>query len=145
MDQYLEFVSNHYLLALAFVVVTFLLIQDLIENAFKKFEPLSPLLAVTKMNSDDVMVVDVRDPHDFIKGHVEDALNVPLGKLEEQLTTLETYKNKDVLVVCQSGTRTSAACKILAKAGFEKLLSLKGGMQSWEDNKLPVKVDSKNK
>ena len=143
MDQYLEFVSNHYLLALAFVVVAFLLIQDLIENAFKKFEPLSPLLAVTKMNTSEVVVIDVRDAHEYLKGHVGGAQNVPLGKLEEQLATLEAYKNKEILVVCQSGTRTTAACKILAKAGFEKLLSLKGGMQSWEDNKLPIKIDNK--
>lgn len=143
MEQYIEFLANHYLLALAFVVVSFLLIQDLLESTFKKFESLSPLLAVTRMNSNNITVVDVREPHEFVQGHIENAQNVPLGKLEEQLGTLEPYKNKEVMVVCQSGTRTTAACKILVKAGFEKLLSLKGGMQSWEDNKLPIKISSK--
>ena len=144
MNQYLEFVSNHYLLALAFVVVAFLLIQDLIENAFKKFESLSPLLAVTRMNKADVLVIDVREPHEFLKGHIETAQNIPLAKLEEQLDTLKTHKDKELLVVCHSGTRTTSACKTLTKGGFEKLLSLKGGMQSWEDSKLPVTIESKD-
>ncbi len=143
MDQYIEFIVNHYLLSLAFVVVSFLLIQDLIENTFNKFESLSPILAVTRMNGGDVAVVDVRDPHEFVKGHIEDAQNIPLGKLEEQIGTLEPYKSKEVLIVCQSGTRTSAACKTLSKAGFEKLFTLQGGMQSWEDNNFPIKISSK--
>lgn len=145
MEQYLEFLINHYLLTLAFIVVTYLLIRDLIENSFTKFESLSPLLAVTKMNTNNVFVIDVRETAEYVKGHIEDAKNIPLGNLEEQIASIDAYKNKDVLVVCQSGTRTTAASKILIKAGFEKLLTLKGGMQSWEDNKLPIKISNKNK
>lgn len=143
MDQYLEFITNHYLLSFAFVVVSFLLIQDLFENTFNRAENLSASLAVTRMNSDKVFVIDVRDPHDFIKGHITGAENIPLGKLEERSESLSAYKETELLLVCQTGTRTSAACKILGKAGFEKMLVLKGGMQSWEDNKLPIKVSSK--
>ncbi|MDQ7089066.1 MAG: rhodanese-like domain-containing protein [Methylococcales bacterium] len=143
MDQYLEFITNHYLLSFAFVVVAFLLIQDLLENTFSKVESLSPLLAVTKMNSSDVFTMDVRDSHDFLKGHIEGAENTPLDKIEENLEALSAYKTTEVLLVCQTGTRITAASKILAAAGFEKILSLKGGMQSWEDAKLPVKMSSK--
>jgi len=145
MDQYLDFFTNHYLLSFAFVVVAYLLIQDLVENTFNSAESLSALLAVTRMNSNEVFIVDVREPHDFLKGHIEGAKNIPLAKLDEQLSSLEAYKNTELLVVCQTGTRTTVACKTLKKAGFDKLLTLKGGMQSWEDNKLPVKVSDKNK
>ncbi len=143
MDQYIDFISNHYLLSFAFVVVAFLLIQDLIENTFSKVETLSPLLAVTRMNTKEVFVMDVRDPHDYLKGHIEGAENIPLDKIEEKLESLDAYKNTEVLLVCQTGTRITAASKTLVKAGFEKILSVKGGMQSWEDNKLPLKVSNK--
>jgi Zn-dependent membrane protease YugP len=63
MDQYIEFISNHYLLSLALVVVTYLLLQDLVESTFNKYSGLSPLLAVTKMNSADTLIIDVRDPY----------------------------------------------------------------------------------
>ena len=143
MDQYIDFISNHYLLSFAFVVVAFLLIQDLVENTFSKVESLSPLLAVTRMNTNEVFIMDVRDSHDYFKGHIEGAENIPLDKIEEKLESLDAYKNTEVLLVCQTGTRITAASKTLAKAGFEKMLSLKGGMQSWEDNKLPLKVSNK--
>ncbi len=145
MDQYIEFASNHYLLVLALAAVTFLLIQDLVENSFNKFTGLSPMLAVTKMNSDDTVVIDTREPHEYIKGHIENSINIPLGKFDEQLSSLEQYKDKTIIVVCQSGTRSVPACKSLTKAGFEKVFNITGGMQSWEDNKLPVKITSKNK
>ncbi|WP_031433861.1 rhodanese-like domain-containing protein [Methylomarinum vadi] len=145
MDQYLEFISNHYLLVLALAAVTFLLIQDLVESSFNKFTSISPMIAVTKMNSDDTVIVDVREPHEYIKGHIENSLNIPLGKLDEQLPTLEAYKKNPLIVVCQSGTRSVPACKTLTKAGFEEIYNITGGMQSWEDNKLPMKITSKNK
>jgi rhodanese-related sulfurtransferase len=145
MDQYIEFITNHYLLSLALVVVSYLLLQDLAENAFKKFEPLSPLLAVTKMNSADTVIVDVRDTHEYIKGHIENSINLPLGKFSETLGSLEQYKNQPIIVVCQSGTRSVPACKTLTKADFEQVFNIIGGMQSWEDNKLPMQITSKNK
>ena len=145
MDQYIEFISNHYLLSLALVVVTYLLLQELIESSFNKFESLSPMLAVTKMNSTDTVIVDVRDPHEYIKGHIENSINLPLGKFSDTLSSLEKYKKNPVIVVCQTGTRSTPACKTLSKADFEQIFNIKGGMQSWEDNKLPIKVTSKNK
>ena len=145
MDQYLEFISNHSMLVLALAVVTFLLIKEFSESAFSPFKNLSPMNAVTKMNSDEVVIVDVREPHEFILGHIDGAINTPLGKFKDQLKTLETYKNKDILVVCQSGTRSVPAAKMLVSAGFEKVFNLDGGMQSWEDHKFPIKVTSKNK
>jgi len=145
MDQYIEFISNHYLLSLAFVVVLYLLLQELIESAFNQFEALSPLMVVAKMNDSDTVVVDVRDPHEYIKGHIEDSINLPLNKFAEKLNVVEKYKNQPIIVVCQSGTRSTPACKILTKAGFEQVFTMTGGMQSWEDNKFPIKNTSKHK
>ncbi len=145
MDQYLEFISNHSMLFLALAVVTFLLIKEFTEAAFSPFKNLSPMNAVVKMNSDEVIIVDVREPHEFILGHIENAINTPLGKLKDQLNTLEKYKNKDLLLVCQSGTRSVPACKTLINAGFEKVFNLDGGMQAWEDHKFPIKITSKHK
>lgn len=145
MDRFIEFVLNHYLLTLALAVVTFLLIQDLFESAFSKFKSLSPMLAVAKMNSSGVSIIDVREPHEFIKGHIENAINTPLGKLADQLGQFAHQKDNPVIVVCQTGTRSVPACKTLTKAGFTDVYNIIGGMQAWEDSKLPIKISSKNK
>ncbi len=145
MEQYIEFATNHYLLSFSWVCVLFLLIQDLLSNSFNKFESVSPLIAVTKMNDGNTFVLDVREPHEFGKSHIENALNVPLGKLEEQLGTLEKHKSHPLIVICQTGARSVSACKTLSKAGFNSVFNMLGGMQSWEDNKLPIKVSNKIK
>jgi rhodanese-related sulfurtransferase len=146
MDRYLEFILNHYILSLALAVVTFLLIQELIETAFKKFSAISPLLAVAKMNDSDTVVIDVREPEEFLKSHIENAINTPLGNLQSHLSNLEANKNKPILIACQTGTRSASAGKLLTKAGFEQVFVITGGMQAWEnDYKLPIKSASKLK
>ena len=145
MDQYIEFAGNHYLLVFSLICVIFLLIQDLLASSFSKFGSVSPLIAVTKMNTEDAVVIDIREPAEFLKSHVEDAINIPLGKLEEQLPSLEKYQSRPIIVLCQTGARSVTACKTLSKNGFGQVFNMLGGMQSWEDNKLPIKISSKNK
>jgi len=146
MDRYLEFILNHYILSLALAVVTYLLIQELFDTAFKKFGSVSPLLAVAKMNDSDTLVIDVREPPEFILNHIEQAINMPLGKLPEDLSKIADHNNKPVLIACQTGTRSASAGKVLTKAGFEQVFVITGGMQAWEsDYKLPVKITSKSK
>lgn len=144
-EQYIEFLTNHYLLSFSWICVAFLLLQELISNSFNKYESISPLVAVTKMGDDRLMVLDVRDSHEFLKSHIEEAQNIPLNKLEEQLSKLEKQKQSPIIVTCQTGARSAAACKTLTKSGFTQVFNMIGGMQSWEDNKLPIRVSNKIK
>jgi rhodanese-related sulfurtransferase len=146
MDRYLEFILNHYILSLALAVVTYLLIQELFDTAFKKFSSISPLLAVAKMNDSETAVIDVREPPEFVQSHIEGSINTPLGKLADSLPKLEAHKKTPLLIACATGTRSAAAAKILTKAGFEQVFVIIGGVQAWEnDYKLPVKANRKNK
>jgi rhodanese-related sulfurtransferase len=145
-ERFIEFILNHYILALALVVVTYLLIQELFDSALKKFGFVSPLLAVTKMNNGNTVVIDVRELDEFNKGHIEGAVNLPLSKIKEQISSFDAYKNNQVLIVCQDGTRSATTGKIITKAGHKDVFVITGGMQSWqEDYKLPIKVNRKSK
>jgi rhodanese-related sulfurtransferase len=146
MDRYIEFILNHYLLSLAMAVVIFLLIQEFFDTAFKRFDSISPLLAVPKIDDEKTVVIDVRESPDFIQSHIEKAINAPLSKLAEQLPSLQTYQKNLLIVTCQTGTRAAAAAKLLTKSGFENVLILTGGMNAWQDEyKLPIKISSKNR
>ena len=103
------------------------------------------MLAVAKMNESDVSIIDVREPNEYGKGHIENSINTPLGKLADQLNQFTDRKNSPIIVVCQSGTRSVPACKTLSKAGFTDVYNITGGMQAWEDSKLPIKVSGKTK
>ena len=145
MDRYLEFILNHYILSLALAVVTFLLIQEFFDTAFKRFDSISPMLAVQKIDDERTIVIDVRESPDFIQGHIVNAINAPLSKLAEQLPNLQNYQKNLLLVTCQTGTRAAAAAKLLTKSGFDHVLILTGGMDAWQnDYKLPIKITSKN-
>jgi len=104
------------------------------------------LLAVTKMNNDNTVVIDVREPDEFSKGHIDGAINLPLSKLKEQASSINTYQNNQVLVVCSDGIMSSSAGKIITKAGLKDVFVITGGMQAWqEDYKLPIKINRKHK
>jgi rhodanese-related sulfurtransferase len=137
-ERLLEFLGNHWLMAGGLLVVTVLLIQDFIDSAFRKHKVVSPAETVNLMNSENTVVIDVREPHEFANGHIESARHIPLGKIEERAHELEAYKQNPVIVTCQSGTRSPQACKKLTGLGFTRVFEMKGGMLAWEEQKYPI-------
>ena len=138
MERLMEFIGNHLYLVIAFAVVTVLLLRDLLESLLRKYQLVTPLQAVMLINQEDAVVVDVREPSEWAKGHIVNARLISLGDLDKRLEELAEYRDRPVIVTCQSGTRSPAACKKLLGAGFTKVYMLKGGMTAWEDASLPV-------
>ncbi len=145
MDQYIEFATNHWMLVVAFIAVVYFLIQDLVEASLRKYQTISPMLTVTKLNSGNPIIIDVREKDEFSKGHISDAIHIPVASIEKNLNKIELYKQDDVIIVCHTGTRSATACQQLTKLGFENIFLMIGGMQSWEENKLPVIADKNSK
>ncbi len=137
-ERTLEFVSNHWILSSGLFVVTLLLIQDLFDSITRKHKVITPTGAVALLNDERTIVIDVREPHEYAKGHIENSLAIPLARVDEKLYELQQYKDTPVIVTCQQGTRSAHVCKKLTKAGFTQVYDLKGGMLAWEDEKLPV-------
>jgi rhodanese-related sulfurtransferase len=75
-------------------------------------------------------ILDVRQPDEWNTVHIPGATLVPLGELESRLN--EVPRDQEVVVVCHSGNRSKQGRDILAKAGFEQVTSMKGGMTQWE-------------
>jgi len=86
----------------------------------------------------EVQLVDVREPGEFDGplGHLPGAKLIPLGTLLQNQSALE--KEKPVVVVCRSGARSARATLMLAKAGFDKVANLSGGMLRWRAQRCPV-------
>jgi rhodanese-related sulfurtransferase len=140
LDRLAEFITNHHFLFIGLLVVSVLLLQDLISSLFRKFHPTSPVGAVELLN-DDATVVDVREPFEFKKGHIANAINIPFGKFDQQIDRLETRKSDPVVVTCKTGSQSSQVCKKLCKSGFQRVYLLQGGMQAWQDLNLPIQRD----
>jgi len=138
MEQYLEFAGNHIWLVSAFLITLSALIWNLASNAGGKLN-IDPLDATLKINHEDALVLDIRSMKEFSDGHILNAENVPLNGLGNQLQKLEKYKQRPIIAVCRSGSRSQAACSTLRKAGFEQVFNLRGGMLAWENAGQPVK------
>lgn len=78
-----------------------------------------------------VLVLDVREPDEFDRGlgHIDGALLLPLGQLEQRLSELP--RARPVVTVCRSGVRSARAAAMLMRAGFEQVANLRGGMLRW--------------
>ena len=136
MQQLLEFVTNHLVLFAALAVVIVLLIQNLIAGS-SKFS-LQPQAATEIINHQDGVVIDVRPMADYTQGHIINSINIPANGLKSQLNRLEKYRQKPIIVACRSGAQSSASCKQLQKAGFEKVFNLHGGILAWQNANLPI-------
>lgn len=77
----------------------------------------------------NVQFVDVRTPGEYRANHRKPFKNIPLSQLAQESKELD--KNKEVIVICQSGMRSMKAAKLLRKQGFKKVTNVKGGMDAW--------------
>ena len=88
----------------------------------------------------ELQIVDVREPDEFNGplGHVENALNIPLGRLDDPQSLARLVPQTPVVTVCRAGGRSARASLILQKAGFEQVANLAGGMLRWRAQQLAV-------
>jgi glyoxylase-like metal-dependent hydrolase (beta-lactamase superfamily II)/rhodanese-related sulfurtransferase len=91
-----------------------------------------------RLANDDMQVVDVRRPAEYVNGHVPHALNAPLASLDKSLGPLNLEKDKLTAVICAGGYRSSAAASMLQKQGFSNLLNVAGGTGAWVNAGYPV-------
>ena len=129
------FIDNWYLLLAALVSGGVLLWPTLRRGA--QGAAVNCAEAVSLINREKAVLIDVSEPAEYAAGHVGNAKNVPLGTLE---TTTALPKNKalPLVVVCTTGARAARGAAILRKLGFEKAQPLAGGLKAWRDANLPV-------
>ncbi|NLY80646.1 MAG: rhodanese-like domain-containing protein [Lysinibacillus sp.] len=80
------------------------------------------------LNDKDKVFIDVRTPAEFKANHIRQFKNIPLGSNYSNLP-----KDKEIVVICQSGMRSSQACRQLKKLGYERVTNVRGGMSAWRN------------
>jgi rhodanese-related sulfurtransferase len=133
--QLVEFVGNHWILFLALIVISALLIHNLIVGDKGSVDPLG---ATDLINRREAAVIDVRPSADYAKGHIINAVNIPMNGFRNQTGTLAKFKTKPVVISCRSGSQSQMACGILRKQGFEEVYNLRGGVMAWQNANLPL-------
>lgn len=118
-----------------------MLIWPVLRRMFFGIGEVTPAEAVLLINREHALVVDVREAPEFVAGHIPDARHIPLGQLAARSAELGAWKDKPVVVNCQSGMRSANACSSLRGQGYAKVFSLDGGFAAWQAAKLPISKD----
>ena len=75
-------------------------------------------------------LIDVREPAEFVAGHLPGAINIPLAQIEHSGAILPRHER--VVFMCRSGARSLKACALARRAGVEEPLQLDGGLLAWK-------------
>jgi rhodanese-related sulfurtransferase len=86
----------------------------------------------------DLVLVDVREPHEAEIASIPGAKLIPLGELPARMHELDSAD--EIVLHCRSGARSATALRLLRDAGFTKLKNLEGGILAWSDEVDPSVV-----
>lgn len=139
-----EFFQQQWLLFFTLFIIVVMIIQSYFGDKMAGYASVSPEQAVRLIN-DGAFVLDVRSVDEYRTGHLSGAKNISIADLAQKLDSLSEHKAGTTLVYCESGMRSSRACGMLSKAGFQNLNNLSGGVSSWRSANLPLAKQGKKK
>jgi rhodanese-related sulfurtransferase len=103
-------------------------------------QAVNPREAQAKLKSaQPPFLLDVRQPDEYRAGHIAGSTLLPLAELAAR--TGELPRDREILCVCRSGSRSGSAARQLAGMGF-KTVNLSGGLLAWQRAGLPIKKGS---
>ena len=139
MQEYIDFFSNNLVLTIGWIATVFLLISGFVQSRLSHVKSINTQDTILLINKNNAIVVDVRPSDEFNQGHIVNAKNIVASQIEEgHFGGLEDHKNTPIILVCDSGARTTGVGKKLAKAGFTQLHNLSTGMNGWVTQNLPT-------
>ena len=138
LPELVAFAGRHPLLSTALVVLTLAIVGNEVAQLFRGFKVVRPAGLTALIYGDNALVVDLRAPGDFEKGHIPGSRNVQMSQFDPEHKKLAPARALPVVVVCKDGQASSGAARRLRKAGFEQVYLLEGGIAGWRQADLPL-------
>lgn len=85
-------------------------------------------------NGEDLVILDIREPHELHIAKLDNTVHIPLGQIAERLPELEQFKEKDIVVYCRTGKRSAQCTEFLRAKGLDRTFNLIGGIHAWSDD-----------
>lgn len=144
--MFLEFVQQQWPLFLALIIIVSMLVFSYVGDRLQGYRNVDTTEA-TRLINDGAAVFDVRSESEYAGGHLVDAVNIPVSQLKSRIEkdALSVGKQDPMLVYCASGSRSARACAQLARAGYEKVHNLSGGIMAWQNAGLPLEKGGRKK
>ncbi|MGA3215968.1 MAG: rhodanese-like domain-containing protein [Acidimicrobiales bacterium] len=94
--------------------------------------------AAARLLEEGAVLIDVREPEEWLVGRAPQAVHIPLGELGSRVSELPS--DRKLIMVCRSGGRSGRAALALVQYGLTAV-NLAGGMQAWKSASFPVVAD----
>ena len=137
-QEILDFAGRSPTLSIAFVGLSLALVVTEAARLFRPYKALSPAQLTALINREDAVVVDLSAAGDFEKGHIAGSRNAQASAFGPEHKLVAGVKGRPVVIVCRTGQTASGAAAKLAKAGFEHVYLLEGGVAAWQQADLPL-------
>ena len=113
------------------ILLSFLLLTGCSGNSADGYQQITQEEAKEMMDTQEVIILDVREQDEYDSGHIPGAVLLPVGSIDEDTAT-EVIPEKDstVLVYCRSGNRSKTASSALAELGYTNIYEF-GGISTW--------------
>ena len=145
MQVFLDFVAEQWMLFAAFIVLSSLLIRSWVLPGLSGIKNVGVTDAVRMLNDDEALVLDVRLEKEYLAAHIKGSRHIPVGAIAARVSEISKFRDKPVLVTCQTGNRSTHAAQILKKQGFENVTNLSGGLNAWMSANMPVSSGKEKK
>lgn len=140
--MFLEFVNENLWLFVILAIVFNLLVWSMLQGVVQGASMVSALEMPALQRKGKSVIVDVNKVDDFSRSHIPNASNFPLENIAADNSELLKHKEKTVILVCQTGSRSAKAAKTLVSLGFSNVNILRGGLLAWSKENLPLKSAS---
>ena len=137
MNRLFEFIQHNALLTSAAALLAIVAVVIEFRHRLGAALAVGSADAVRLMNS-GALVVDVRTADAFAAGLIIDARHIPQAELASQAEALKKYREKAVLVYCESGQSSGASAGMLKALGFTNVVNLRGGVAAWKQDNMPL-------
>lgn len=101
--------------------------------------PLKPAEVAERLKSRRAILVDIREPDEFVREHVPGSAHLPLNTIDPP--TLAGHAGREVIYTCRTGNRTGVNEATLAACVPGEAFVLEGGLEAWKAQGLPVNAD----
>ncbi len=137
MERLIEFAGNHPWLVSGFGAALLLALAFEFRTRAENAAAVSPQDLIRLQNG-GALILDIRQEDQFKAGHVAGARHMPSDQILKAGETLKKYKEKPLVVYCESGSVSASAVRQLVEQGFTKAFNLRGGLAAWRAENMPV-------
>lgn len=137
MARLLEYLNHHPYLAGGTLIVAIIALVYELRARLQGATGISNNEAIALHNK-GALVLDVRSAEEFAGGHIVNARHLSLETLDGQLDSIKKYREKPVIVCCETGSQSAQAVKQLKAQGYTSVFNLNGGLVAWRQDNLPL-------